>query len=270
MQNTTIMQTERNFEVQGLGRLPVNNLPMLKIAQDPKQLACGGLAIGDFFDQVTQQSYGRQVDLIAYFRYTRRTKFPERGNGTKVECFSPDTIHGSSGQYCAQCPKRRSSDNYNSRDLCTDQIIFVVALPDQPENMLRLPCMRSNYSAGKKIEKLLKVACTRQSIPVYAQVFSVFTEQVQHQATGGNSFTFDARLSNQISCETTLEKLRTNQLLIEKSLQLELAEFLERYHPANVSEKQGTGILTTAWQSVEAIAALNYTNNVKGVVNVNG
>lgn len=216
-----------NLVVHGLGTLSINSLPMLKVSQSQsKGVSDGTMRPGELFNSVTDESFGKSVELIAYYRYDRRTKFPKRGEGTNIECFSPDLVNGINGRKCGSCPKRRSNNNYMEDDLCTDQSVFIVAPVSDPNNWLLLPFMRSSFNAGKKLRKLLTVACTQSSIPVYAQKFILVPEKVEHKKSGSAYFSMDASLSEQIKDADLLKVLGENQAKIEQKLQAELMEFL--------------------------------------------
>ena len=271
LQNTAIMQTEPELNIQGLGRLRINGLPLLKIAQTSTQMENTNISLGDIYNQVTLESYGKEIDLIAYYRFSRRTKYPQRGNGTYVECFSPDNFHGRLGRECEKCTKRRTLENYQEKDQCTDQNVFVVTQPDHLDWWMLLPFMRSNFSAGKKLEKLLKISCVRHSIPIFGQKIKLITRLIDHEATGTSQFAFDAQLSDQITCEETLERLRKNQILIEASLQQEQAEFVASNRSAKPTEENGDGIFVNAWQTLGlTTSGFNSGKELKESVEFNG
>ena len=221
------MSENKNLNVHGLGTLSINSLPMLKVSQSQtKGVSDGAMKPGEIFNSVTEESYGASVELIAYFRYDRRTKFPRRGEGTNIECFSPDMTNGINGRKCGTCPKRRNANNFMDDDLCTDQSVFIVAPAADPDNWMILPFMRSSFNTGKKLRKLLSVACTQHNVPVYAQKFTMVKEKVDHKKSGSTYFVMDCSLGERITDEEVLKKLASNQETIENKLQEELMEFL--------------------------------------------
>ena len=221
------MSENKSLEVHGLGSLSINSLPMLKISQSQtKGVADGTMKPGEIFNSVTEESFGATVELVAYFRYDRRTKFPKRGEGTNIECFSPDLKHGINGRICDTCPKKRNPNNYMDDDLCTDQSVFIVAPAADPDNWMLMPFMRSSFATGKKLRKILQVACTQHNIPIYGQKFVMKKEKVDHKKSGSTYFIMDTELSERVSDEDMLKKLAQNQATIEAKLQEELMDFL--------------------------------------------
>lgn len=216
-----------NLEVHGLGTLSINSLPMLKVSQSQsKGVSDGTMRPGELFNSITDESFGKSVELIAYYRFDRRTKFPKRGEGTNIECFSPDMVNGINGRKCATCPKRRQNTNFSEDDLCTDQNVFIVAPVSDPNNWMLLPFMRSGFNAGKKLRKLLAVACTQKSIPLYAQQFILVPDKIDHKKSGSTYFSMDSSLGEVVKDEKVLAQLKENQEKIEAKLQAELIDFL--------------------------------------------
>ena len=86
--------TLSNLGIHCLGTLAITSLPHIRIAQTATIIGGAKIKAGDFYNQVTSESYGQAVELIAYLRYSQRAKFPERGAGTTPQCYSPDNVHG--------------------------------------------------------------------------------------------------------------------------------------------------------------------------------
>lgn len=180
----------------------IQSYPILTIAQSQTpEISEGnipGLKIGSLMNSISKQPLPEKVELVAYKIWRSRVKLPARGEGSTIECFSPDEAQGMAYGKCAQCQYA----DFNLKDACKRQIVFIVSPKDEPNNIMRLIFWKSNYSTGNRLLKTLQSECARQKAKsIYEVSFTVSTKRVKSEAAGAYYYVFETAMGTKVEAE---------------------------------------------------------------------
>ena len=180
----------------------LQSYPILTLAQSQTpEISEGnipGLKIGSLMNSITKLPLPEKVDLVAYKIWRSRVKLPPRGEGSSIECFSPDEARGLAYGKCAQCQYAV----FNLKDACKRQIVFMVSPVDEPNNLMRLIFWKSNYSTGNRLLKTLQSECARQKAKsIYEIKFSLSSKRVKSEAAGAYYYVFETAIGGKVELE---------------------------------------------------------------------
>ena len=136
-----------------------------------------GLQEGQFFNTVTQEIYGEELEVIALFFFKNRIKFNPIDEGGGIDCSSPNGIN--MGRYhpdgCILCEFSRwgngessTGESANDAPLCTMYHNFLAFSVSD-----RSPLAVSFKSTGLKVSKQFNATVRMSNLPMYAKRYKI-------------------------------------------------------------------------------------------------
>lgn len=135
---------------------------------------------GELFNTVTNEIFGKELDIICLYFFKNRVKFFDLDDGGGIECSSPNAIDGGkiTPEGCASCRFSvwgngaidKDSPEAQEAPACTLYHNFMGFLPsvDMPS-----PIAVSYKSTGIKFSKQLLANVRVTNLPMYAKVYKV-------------------------------------------------------------------------------------------------
>ena len=194
----------------------IQSYPILTIAQSQTPEISEGnipnLKVGSLMNSISKQPLPERVELVAHKIWRSRVKLPARGEGSTIECFSPDECQGMAYGKCAQCQYA----DFNLKDACKRQIVFMVTPKDEPTNLMRLIFWKSNYSTGNRLLKSLQNECARRGAKSIFEVsFFVSTKRVKSEAAGAYYFVFQTEMGEKVEGEVLVQFKETFDMVTD-------------------------------------------------------
>lgn len=160
-------------------------LPRLGIAQalspqlsesDPKYIE--GLRPGNFFNTITRENYGKQVQLVPLLFYKTRILFGPIDEGGGLRCQAPDNLIGigEPGGTCIKCPFSQfgSARNGEGKGTACNQFFNYAALivndgSVSPEGLLVFSLKSSALKVAKDWNALIRI----RNLDIFAGVYEL-------------------------------------------------------------------------------------------------
>jgi len=135
-----------------------------------------GLEEGDLFNTVTQEIYGRELDIIALFFFKNRIKYFPIDSGGGIDCISPNGIDQGriSPDGCSICKfstwgnGEKNDEHGNDAPECTLYHNFMAFIPSSNS-----PIAISYKATGLKISKQILAGIRLTQLPMYAKTYKV-------------------------------------------------------------------------------------------------
>ncbi|HEY1645796.1 MAG TPA: hypothetical protein VGF75_05505, partial [Candidatus Saccharimonadales bacterium] len=147
-------------------------------SSDPNYLP--DLKEGEFFNTVSGEIYGKEIDLICLFFFKNRIKYIDLKEGGGIDCSSPNAIDGGriSPMGCASCRFSawgngaidKESPEANEAPLCTLYHNYMCFLH---EVSVPTPIALSYKSTGIKLSKQLLANVRITNLPMYSKTYHI-------------------------------------------------------------------------------------------------